>query len=140
VAATHLVATTVIPLQLLDFFPLHFPIFPWHLPIFPFDLLELVPSLSLVYINSATSRTHEVGKMEAAFKTKITPDTSASLYLFNDKLVPGKDFSSSRPSLCLANNSVRAHSLVSRAFWKHIFVMRSRTWHSRVYTRLRIAE
>jgi hypothetical protein len=35
-----------------------------HLPIFPFDLVELVPSLSLVYINSATSRTHEVGKRQ----------------------------------------------------------------------------
>jgi hypothetical protein len=70
---------TVIPLQLLDFFPLHFPIFPLHLQIFPSDLVELVPSLSLVYINSAASRTHEVGKREAAFKTKITPDPSVAL-------------------------------------------------------------
>jgi hypothetical protein len=70
--------TTVIPLQLLDFFQLHFSIFPLHLPIFPFDLVELVPSLSLVYINSATSRTHKVGKREAAFKTKITPDPSVT--------------------------------------------------------------
>jgi hypothetical protein len=70
--------TTVITLQLLDFFPLQFPIFPLHLPIFPFDLVELVPYLSPVYINSATSRTHEVGKREAAFKTKITPDPSLS--------------------------------------------------------------
>jgi hypothetical protein len=89
--------TTLIPLQLLNFFPLYFPIFPLHLPIFPlhlpifplhlpifplhlpifpFDLVELVTSPSLVYINSATSRTHEVGKREAAFKTKITPDPS----------------------------------------------------------------
>jgi hypothetical protein len=50
-----------------------------HLPIFPFDLVELVPSLSLVYIYSATSRTHEFGKREAAFKTKITPDPSITL-------------------------------------------------------------
>jgi hypothetical protein len=78
--------TTVIPLLLLYFFPLHFPIFPLHLPIFPFDLLELVPSLSLVYINSATSRTHKVGKREAAFYSKRSPDPSlyddeAGLYL-----------------------------------------------------------
>jgi hypothetical protein len=64
----------------------------------------------------------------------------ASLYFFNDKLVPGKCFSSSTPSLCLANNSVRAHSLVSSDFWEHIFVVRSRTWHSRVSSRWRIAE
>jgi hypothetical protein len=48
-------------------------IFPLHLPIFPFDLVELVPSLSLVYINSATSRTHEVGKREAAFYSQKIP-------------------------------------------------------------------
>jgi hypothetical protein len=82
--------TTVIPLQLLDFFPLHFPIFPLHFPIFPlhfpifplhlrifpFDLVELVPYLSSVYINSATPRTHEVGTREEAFKTKSIPDPS----------------------------------------------------------------
>jgi hypothetical protein len=70
--------TTVIPLQLLDFFPLHFPIFPLHLPILPFDLLELVPSLPLAYINSAPSRTHEFGKREAAFYYQRSPDPSAS--------------------------------------------------------------
>jgi hypothetical protein len=77
--------STVIPLQLLDFFPLHFPIFPLHLqifplhlPIFPFDLVELVPSLSLVYINSATSRTHEVGKREAAFYSQRSPYPSGA--------------------------------------------------------------
>jgi hypothetical protein len=45
---------------------------------FPFDLVELVPSLSLVYIYSPPSRIHEVGKREAAFKTKITTDPSAT--------------------------------------------------------------
>jgi hypothetical protein len=64
---------TVIPLQLLDFFQLHFPIVPLHLPIVPFDLVELVPSLSLVCINSSTSWTHEIGKLEAAFKTNNIP-------------------------------------------------------------------
>jgi hypothetical protein len=80
--------TTVIPLQLLDIFPLHFPIFPLHLPIFPlhlpifpFDLLDRVPSLSLVYINSATSRTHEVGKREAAFYSQRSPDPSDGVKL-----------------------------------------------------------
>jgi hypothetical protein len=70
---------TEIRLQLLDLFPFHFPIFPLHLPFFPFDLVELLPSLSLVYINSATSRTHKVWKKEAAFKTKNIPDTSLLL-------------------------------------------------------------
>jgi hypothetical protein len=90
--------TTIIPLQLQDFFPLHFqifplhlpifpfhfpifplhlPIFPLHFPIFPFDLVELVPSLPLANIDSVTSRTHEVGKREAAFYSQRSPDPPA---------------------------------------------------------------
>jgi hypothetical protein len=58
---------TEIPLQLLDFFPLPFPIFPLQFPIVPlqfeifkFDLVELVPSLSLVYFHESQMSTWHI--------------------------------------------------------------------------------
>ena len=57
----------------------------------------------------------------------------AYMFFFNDKSFPAKGFSSSTPILCLENNSVRAHFVVNSDLWEHVFVVRSCTWHSRVY-------
>jgi hypothetical protein len=62
----------VIPLQLLYFFPWHFPIFPLHLPIFQFYLVELVSSLSIVYMNSATSGLMKSGRGRQPSRPRIS--------------------------------------------------------------------